>query len=440
MRLFLAACLLWPVSAPAQETAARAADLPTFTRDVAPILYANCVTCHRPGEIGPFPLQTYQDARKRARQLSQVTGKRIMPPWKPDAGHGEFQDERRLTDRELGILSRWAEGGAPEGNPKDLPALPKFRDGWKLGKPDLVLKVEKPYAIPADGKDVYAHFVFQSPFKEESYVVGVEVLPGNRRIVHHAVGILDSSGTARKIWDAHGKQPYVNAGGPGFVPAGFTPGYVPGQTPRLATDGTAITIKPGTDLVLQIHYHPSGKVEQDQTQVGFYVRKEKPTRNGVVALLGSEDIDIPAGDPNYKAVDAFVLPVDLEIKSIWPHLHMAGKQVEVWAELPDRSRKPLLKISDWDFNWQDTYVYKDPFRLPRGTRIVAEFTWDNSAANPRNPNHPPKRIPLGEGSTDEMAGLIIGGHTGPGFEEIGHWAAVIGHYFEIKGRPRRTPK
>lgn len=414
---------------------------PTYTKDIAPILYTHCATCHRPGQIGPFALLSYEDARKRAKQLARVTAKRIMPPWKPVSGFGAFQGARVLMPEQIAVFARWVEAGMPQGDPKDLPPLPQFRDGWQLGTPDLILKMPKPFTIPAEGPDIYLHIPFALNLDRDVYLRGVEVLPSNPRVAHHAVGLLDPWGTGRKL--ARQSQDYqgfgyVNLGGPGFIPSGFTPGYVPGATPRFFPDDQAIRLPKGTDFVLQMHYHPSGTEETDQTIVGLYFTDKKPKRNlGAVGLL-CEAIDIPPGAKAHRVNDEFRLPVDYEVRSVWAHMHLIGKSVHVWAELPSGQRRELLKIDDWDFRWQDTYVYAQPFVLPKGTVLKAEWTYDNSADNPRNPNRPPKRVTHGEKSTDEMAGVILGGLPVHPEEEWLVWAAVIGHYFEVHSQA--TPK
>lgn len=408
---------------------------PTFTKDVAPILFANCSNCHRPDEVGPFPLLTYQDARKRAKQIVRVTETKTMPPWKPEGAHDVFKNARLLTDAQVAVLKAWSEAGSPEGSAEDLPPRPKFPVGWHLGEPDLVLTVAKPFTIPAEGPDIYVHFVMPLEFKVDKYVLAAQVLPSNRRVAHHGVPMLDGSGTARKLAKKHGGDQYPNFGGPGFLPRGFLPGYAPGQTTRVDTsDDRGITLGKGQDVVLQMHYHPTGKEETDQPRLGLYFTDKKPRRSPGVILMASEDVNIPPGDNAYKRSDTFKVPVDFEVRDVWGHMHMIGKRVEVWAKLPDGTRKDLLLISDWDFNWQDTYTYAKPLVLPKGTLVTAEFTWDNTADNPRNPNRPPKRVTLGEGSKDEMSGLILGGVTVNWWDELGMWGAVIGHYLEIPAK------
>ena len=409
---------------------------PTFHKEISRILNQHCVTCHREGEVGPFPLVSYDDARKRADLIAEVVQSQNMPPWKPDAGHGEFLEERRLTPEHIKVLRKWAEVGAPEGDQRDAPPPPKFKTGWQLGKPDIILKMPEAFTVPAEGRDVYMHFVFPLNLSKEVYLRGVECRPGNRKVAHHAVGILDSSGSAQKFDKKHPGPGYPGYG-PGFIPSGFTPGYAPGQTPRFFHKDTAITLKPGTDFVLQMHYHPIGKEEQDQTEIGLYLTDKKPERGIVMVMLGSEEIDIPAGEKVYRASDQFKLPVDMEVRDIWAHMHCIGKTVDVKATLPDGTEKSLLKISDWDFNWQDVYLYKQRFKLPKGTIVKADWTWDNSAENPRNPFSPPRRIKHGEGSTDEMSGLIVGGVANNWVDEVIHWATVVGHYLEIADKGQK---
>jgi hypothetical protein len=407
---------------------------PTFAKDVAPILFARCAPCHCPGQVGPFPLLSYEDAKKHARQIARVAEERLMPPWKAVPGYGEFLHERRLSEHEVATLGRWAEVGSPLGDPDDLPRPPQARTGWTLGTPDLVLEVPETYRVPAEGEDVNMHFVLPLELSKERYLRGLEVQPGNPRVVHHAVGFLDQTGTARRL--SAGRAGYPRFGGPGFPPAGITPRYVPGQVPELFEPGTAITLGKGWDYVLEIHYHPTGREETDRTRVAFYFTDEKPRRAPTGVLMGSEDIDIPAGEKRYVARDVYTLPVGLEVRDIWAHMHMLGREVLVEAQLPDGRRLPLLKISDWDYGWQETYRYKNPVWLPQGTVIRAQFLYDNSEANPKNPNHPPRRVRLGERTTDEMAGIWIGGFAREEGGEKIFSDANLRHYREVQVRAR----
>jgi hypothetical protein len=398
-RWILPACCL-SVAVPAKAE-------PTFTRDVAPIIFKNCTPCHRPGEIAPFPLVSYLDVKKRARQLRDVTHDRIMPPWKAEPGWGEFLDARGLTTNEIALIARWVEQGAVEGKTADLPALPKFTDGWQLGTPDLVLKTPEPYNVPAEGRDDYRCFVIPVNLPTDKYVKAIEFRPGNRRIVHHAIFYLDSSGEARRL-DAESPGPgYTHFGGPGFPPTGGLGGWAPGVTPRSLPEGVARSLRKGSDLVVQVHFHPSGKPEVEQSSIGLYFAKEAPKKILLPITLGTRQIDIPAGEKDYRVHDSFTLPAEMQIVGIIPHAHYLGKEMKATATLPDGSLKPLLWIKQWDFNWQEQYRYAEPFLLPAGTKIEMDFSYDNSADNPNNPSTPPQRVRFGEQTTNEMAFLWL---------------------------------
>lgn len=384
---------------------------PTFCRDVAPIVFKHCVSCHRPGQVAPFSLLTYREVKKRASLIRRVVESRSMPPWKPREGYGDFADTRRLTDAQIGVFRRWIELGCPEGSPRDLPSAPEFPGGWQLGRPDLVLKMDRPFTIPAEGSDIYIHFVMPLQIPAGYYLKGIECRPSNPRVAHHAVAIFDHTGTARKLNHAAGGRGYRNAGGPGFVPLSLFPIYVPGRTPRFFPTRAAMPIPPGTDFVLEMHYHSIGKEEVDQTEIGLYLTRQPPTRSMLGVMLSSAEIDIPPGESRYVISDHFELPVDLWADSVWPHMHLIGKEVRAWAELPDGWVERLLWIDDWDFNQQEMYRFRKPIRLPRGTIVRAEWRYDNSEKNPRNPGRPPRRVRHGEGSEDEMAVLWLSGEV-----------------------------
>ncbi len=423
------------------DSAAAADTPPTFNKDIAPIIFQHCSSCHRPNEVGPFPLLTYAQARSRAKQIARVVERKIMPPWKPSAGHEVFKNARTLSDAQIAVIQAWAQAGAPEGAASDLPPAPQYPEGWHLGEPDLIIKIAKPYVIPAEGPDIYVHFVLPLEFQEDKYVLACQVLPSNRRVAHHGVPILDGSGTARKLAQQHGGDHYPNFGGAGFIPRGFLPGYAPGQTTTVdESDDRGFTLAKGTDIVLQMHYHPTGKEETDQPQVGLYFTDKKPQRTPGVILMANNDVYIPAGEKAYKRSDRFTLPVDFEVRDVWAHMHLIGREVKVWARLPDGTRQDLFLISDWDFNWQDSYRYRRPFVLPQGTVVQADFTWDNSADNPRNPHHPPQKISWGEGSADEMSGLILGGVTVKPEQEWVMWLAILGHYLNVEANAHAAKK
>ena len=376
----------------------------TYTRDVAPIIQANCLKCHRDGEVAPFALTNYEEVSRHARQIVQTTQSRFMPPWKPEPDFGHFVDERRLSDRELEIIKEWAEAGAPEGNPAELPPSMKFSEGWQVGEPDMVVGMSEPFEIPADGRDVFRNFVIPSGLTEEKLVAAVEFRPGNRRAVHHAIFYLDTSGTARKK-DAEDPGPgYGSFGGPGFLPSGAIGGWAPGGTPQVLRDGMGRPMQKGCDIVVQIHYHPTGKKEVDQSSLGIHFVKDdvKARKPAAAIMVVDRRLYIPAGENNFRMSGSYTLPHDVTFVGVTPHMHLLGREMKAKAVLPDGKVEPLIWVKDWNFNWQDQYQFAQPIRLPKGTRLEVDARYDNSAENPLNPNTPPKVVTWGEQTPDEM--------------------------------------
>jgi mono/diheme cytochrome c family protein len=375
----------------------------TYTKDIAPILYQNCASCHRTGEIGPFALMSYKDAKKRAAQLASVTESRFMPPWHADS-HGEFQDERKLTPEQIATIKAWVAAGSPEGSPSAAPKPPQFPQGWSLGKPDLILEPAKAYALAAEGGDVYRCFVVPGGQTEDRYIAAIEVRPGNAKVVHHVIAYLDGTGKAKALEAANkdGQSGYTSYGGIGTTPSGALGGWAPGNMPRLLPDGVGTLLPKGSDVVLQVHYHRSGKPETDQTKIGLYFcKKPVEKRMRIMPVIGL--LSIPAGEANYT-VNGFPMPLrsDATILGVMPHMHLLGKNMTVTAGLPDNTTKTLVKVPSYDFNWQTTYMYKAPVKVPQGTRLGLTAHYDNSSSNPRNPNSPPKQVGWGEQTTDEM--------------------------------------
>jgi tetratricopeptide (TPR) repeat protein len=395
--------------AAAAITFANAAQPPlTFTRDIAPIVWRRCATCHRPGEIGPFSLLTYGDVKRRASQIADVTSRRIMPPWKPEPGKGEFEAERRLSDRELQAMRRWIAEGAVEGDPADLPPLPAWNSGWQLGPPDLIVTMPDPYTVAADGGDLFRTFVIPIPLARARYVKAMEFRPGNPRVVHHANIGIDRTHSSRQL-DLRDPEPgYVGGMVPDArYPEGQLLGWTPGQATHPVPPGLAWRLDAGSDLVAQLHMQPTGRREPLQVSVGFYFTDDPPTRTPLGLRLGSETIDIPAGEREYAITDSYVLPVDVEVLALQPHAHNLARRMEAKATLPDGSTRWLISIPDWDFRWQDVYRYSNPFVLPKGTTIAMRYTYDNSASNARNPRRPPARVVWGQNTTNEMGDLWI---------------------------------
>ena len=390
-------------------TGEQAGDPVTFNRDVAPILHANCVGCHRPGGIGPFSLTTYADVRRRATDIAAATAGRRMPPWKPVPDHGRFRNERRLADAEISLLSRWAAIGAPAGDPADLPA-PPAPGGWQLGTPDLVVTMKTRFRLPAGGTDIYRNFVLPAELDARRWVRAVELRPGagGGRVIHHARILLDTTGAARSL-DAEDAEP----GYDGLMldharfPAGHFLGWAPGKTPVELPDQIAWPLDPGTDLVLQLHLLPAHEPVDVQAAIGLHFADRPATLTPVSVLLTSKAIRIPAGDPTHVIEDSYRLPIAVDVLGIAPHMHYLGRQVEARATLPNGREEPLLRIDDWDFNWQDEYRYREPVHLPAGTRLRVRFTFDNSTGNPRNPSTPPVTVGFGPRAGDEMAELML---------------------------------
>jgi Tfp pilus assembly protein PilF len=398
--------LLTAVSAFAQIPA-----VPTFAHDIAPLVYKNCAPCHRPGEPGPFSLLSYDDVKKHARQIAAVTGSRYMPPWPPELGYGEFRDERRLSDAQIRTISAWVKAGAPEGPTSETPPLPHFTTGWQLGTPDLILQASRPFTVPAGGPDVFWNFIFQPNLKRSRYVRAIEIRPGLNNSVHHANLLLDRTGDSRR----REITPGAGFGGMDltidrspFDPDSHFLFWKPGSTPYSEPPGFSWRLDPGNLLVLNTHLQPTGRAEQEQPTIGLYFTDQPQTQFPILIQLEHDGaLDIPAGDPDFEVSDDFQLPVDVDVLAVYPHAHYLGKLLEGYATLPDRTRKWLIRIPRWDLNWQAVYRYRTPVFLPKGTVIHMHYHYDNSAANPRNPNSPPKRVMAGNQATDEMGHLWL---------------------------------
>jgi hypothetical protein len=357
--------------------------------------------------VAPFSLLTYSDAAKKAALLAVVTQKRVMPPWKAEPGYGSFANERRLSDRQIALIRDWAKAGAPEGEAKDKSAPPKFADGWEGGQPDKVLTMSHPVEVSPDGPDQYRCFVLPLDAAQDVYLSSMEFRPGNRRVVHHALVYADTTGTARKLAADSPDGGYTCFGGPKFPPVGLLGGWAPGATPPPDSPALSQFIRKDTDIVVQIHYHPSGKPEQDQSSLGLKF-SGPPTKGRAGVILSKRRIYIPAGDSHYVVKTGVTVPRDVDVYGITPHAHYLGTDMKVDAVLPDGTTEHLIWIKDWDFNWQGQYRYKQPVHLPQGTRIELEYVYDNSEHNPHNPSHPPIPVTWGEETKNEMAVLFLG--------------------------------
>jgi Flp pilus assembly protein TadD len=377
----------------------------TYNREIAPILFHNCAPCHRPGQSGPFPLLTYEDAKRHAGQIAAVTRRRYMPPWLPEPGYGAFIGERRLSDAQIRSIEDWARTGAPEGPASDAPPPPVVTPDWMLGAPDLVVRASKPFALPGDGPDVFWNFVISPLIPATRYVKAIEIRPGNAR-VHHSNLLVDRTRSTRR------QEAVAGEGFPGmdltietdtFDPDSHFLFWKPGGTPWVEPEGMAWRLDPGNDLVLNVHMQPSGKPEAVQPSIGLYFTDKPPSKRPMLVKLENDRaLDIPPGDRNFLVSDDFRLPLDVDVLAVYPHAHYLGKLLEAFATLPDGSRRWLIRIPQWDVNWQAVYRYRTPLFLPKGTVVSMRYHYDNSADNVRNPNSPPKRVVGGNQSTDEM--------------------------------------
>jgi Tfp pilus assembly protein PilF len=408
-------------TAPAKQVV-RAA---TFHRDIAPILFDNCASCHRPIDDQPAPLRArtgstaddpicvagapfsvldYDSVRRHAPEIASAVQRRRMPPWLPEPGHGVFAGERRLRDDQIALIATWADSGAPEGNSADAPPPPASSSGWQLGTPDLVLTPTEPYVLRPGARDVFRNFVLPVPITTPRYVRAVEFRADRPQVLHHADLALDVT-RASRLLDRGDPGPGFATMDGGQVQNVY--GWTPGKVPAMEPSDTAWTLEPGADLVLLLHMITGATSETVQPSIGLFFSDTPPTRTPISVKLESQAIDIPAGDANYVVEDSYVLPVDVEAVSVYPHAHYLGKEMRGTATFPDGSQKDLVWIRQWDIRWQDRYRYQSPLVLPRGTRLSMRFTFDNSAANPRNPSRPPQHVRAGPRSTDEMAQLWL---------------------------------
>jgi tetratricopeptide (TPR) repeat protein len=377
----------------------------TFARDVAPLIQSHCVSCHRANGDAPFSLATFDEVRRRAATIVAVTRSRYMPPWKPAPGFGDFHGSRRMSDAAIAVIERWVKTGMAEGAP--LPPPPTGGDHvWERGEPDLIVELPA-YVLPAGGADIFRNFVVPVPGGAARVVRGLQFLPRSRA-VHHANIRVDTT-TASRTLDRGDPDPGyegVIARSADF-PDGQFLGWTPGQVAPVLSDDTAWRLAAGSDLVVQLHLRPTGAAESIAPVIGLYLGEREPAIAPAMIRLGRQDLDIPAGASAHTVTDAFVLPVAVDALAIQAHAHYRARTVETWATLPDGSRRPLLRIDDWDINWQDRYLYQRPVALPAGTRLTSTYVFDNSIGNPRNPDRPPARSRWGWRSSDEMADVWI---------------------------------
>jgi len=394
---------------PASSTAPVAARV-TYAEHIAPILYSNCTSCHRPGNIGPFPLQSYEDAKRWAKEIKYYTSQGVMPPWKPEPGWGHFRGERRLTEEQIRMIAEWADAGAPAGDIKRAPKLPSYGLEFEMGNPDLIAEMPESYTVTGTGPDEYRYFVIPVEVPSGTYMEGIDIKPGSRDVVHHANVYVDTSGSARKLDEADPQPGYSNFGSPGFLPSMMLGGWVPGMRPMRLDKGYGVLLPAKFDLVLQVHYFKGkGITAQDRTKVGLYFSREKAVKPVQLVVMSNSRFVIPPGDDRHEVRASWKVPSDRSIKAvaIMAHMHYVAREAQVEAETPDKRRIPLLWIKDWDFNWQETYFFQEPVELPAGTVVRSVGYYDNSENNPRNPNSPPKEVRYGDKTSDEMFFIFL---------------------------------
>ena len=391
-RLCVIALCAVAVASMRQPRLGAAADV-TFTRDVAPILHARCVSCHRAGEVAPMALLTFEDARPWARAIKERVATRQMPPWFADPAVGSFVNDARLSDGEIATITRWVDAGAPMGEAKDMPKAPTFTQGWQLGEPDMIVELPE-VQIPATGADYFPTPSLTLPLTEDRWIRAVEIRPSNREVTHHSV--IFSADVAGAMSAMAGGTPVATGGLFNVLAV-----WAVGTPATVYPDGMGRWVRKGQMLRTNLHYHPNGKPQVDRTRVGLYFGKGEMRKEVAAALAGNVTFSIPPNEPNFEMRAVYMVDEDINVVSFFPHMHLRGKDMKMTATYPDGRRETLLNVPAYDFNWQLFYYPTHTVPLPRGTRVDLVAHYDNSAANKHNPD-PTKAVTFGEGSSSEM--------------------------------------
>src|SRR5271165_4309671 len=380
---------------------------PTFARDVAPIIQKNCQVCHRPGEIGPFSLLTFEQARPWAAAIKEAVKAKKMPPWFADPRYGHFSNSTALTPAEISTIAAWAEAGAPKGDLKQMPPQPEFFEGWAIGKPDLVFELPKPYEVPATGVVDYQHVIVPTGFTKDTWVQAAEVRPTDRAVVHHIIAFIREP---QSNWFKGQKPgeffiaPQVKTEADpdtSALPSDFLVGYAPGQPAEILRPGQAKLIKAGSDIIFQVHYTPNGKPVSDRTKLGIVLAKEPPKERVLTLSATNGTFKIPPGNPNYRVDAEFDIRSSVKLSGLHPHMHGRGKDFEYKVVYPTGETQTLLSVPHFNWHWQNWYTLEEPILLPAGTKIECIAHFDNSPNNPYNAD-PTKAVVWGEQSWDEM--------------------------------------
>jgi hypothetical protein len=367
--------------------------VPTFTKNVAPILYKSCAECHRPSGIAPMSLIEYKEVRPWAKSIRERVVDRTMPPWFADPKHGEFANDPSLTQAEIDTIRAWVDAGSPKGEDKDLPQAPKFVEGWTIGTPDAIYNMREEASIPAEGVVPYRYYVIPTDFTEDKWVQAVEIKPGDRRVVHHVIAMYTSSAASES--------------GNGVTRAGGLGGITPNKTGIVYPPGTARLLRKGSNIILQMHYTTIGEAAKDRTSVGLIFARETPKRvlgGGNVMNLG---FVIPPGAPNHEVKASKTFKEDTYLIAMMPHMHVRGKDFTYTVTYPDGRSEIILHVPKYDFDWQLTYDLKKPLLLPKGTRLDCVAHFDNSTRNKFNPD-PTSEVRWGDQTWEEM---MIGWYT-----------------------------
>ena len=418
--LLLISSILIAASAGVPAGAQQSASAPTFTKDVAPILYKHCVSCHRAGEIAPMSLITYEQARPWAKAILKVMSNGTMPPWHADAPAGTFHNERILTDAERQTLVAWAGEGAPKGDEKDLPPAPTFAEGWSLGTPDVVLEMQEDYPVPASGTVEYEYFYVPTNFTESKWVKSIEIRPGDRSLVHHVLVFYRAKPDAPRIPLARPnaknmQTPRNNTRGQRpprtdlkDMPQRLIATYAPGTNPQAAPEGTAFRLEAGGIIELQMHYTPNGKPATDRTKVGITFSKEPSPQEVRAQHFFNGTFRLPAGAADVTVTTDLEFVQDATVWGIFPHTHLRGKKWAYSLVLPGGETRAILSVPRYDFNWQTYYMFKEPLKVPKGSKIVSTAWYDNSPANKSNPD-PTKDVFWGDQTWEEMqySGVLL---------------------------------
>jgi hypothetical protein len=391
-------------------TCMSAAQSPTYYADIEPILRKNCIVCHKPGGIGPFSLMTYDEVSAKGKFIAHVTKKKYMPPWRADPTFQSFKNERLLSPAEIGRIQQWVSNGMPKGK-KDKNREADEVTGEALRKPDLTLSMMKSFVIPDKAVEEFRFFSIPTGIQEDVYLAAVDFIPGNRKQVHHSRIMVDTTQRIRGIDGLSEKDPKVKTFQTIPLVDEFLYGWAPGNEGISFPPGTGKKLYKGSDLVLNIHYSPSSKQEEDKSLIHFYFARGPVDREVKTLTLRENDITnqpffIPAGtQPTFYI--SYKVDRDISLISIMPHMHFLGRSFRALAATPNGDAIPLIKIDDWDFNWQSTYIFKNLLKIPAGSVILVQATYDNTENNAANPNHPIKDVGYGWNTTDEMCNLII---------------------------------